>query len=167
MQLSENVRKGNNLTYAITLFVVMLPEAYLISDFRICTLDEWPPHRSYPGRWDLSWFVLLSILASASQYLLLLLGPYHFCPLLSPWNVHSISPIFLKRFLVFSILFFSSISLHCLFKKAFLSLFARLWNCAFSWIYLFLFHFFSFHSYVKPLQITTLPSFMSFLGGWF
>ena len=39
MQLSENVRKGNNLTYAIALFVVMLPEAYLISDFRISTLD--------------------------------------------------------------------------------------------------------------------------------
>ena len=129
MQLSENVRKGNNLTYAITLFVVMLPEAYLISDFRISILDEWPPHRGYPGRWDLSWFVLLSILASASQYLLFLLGPYHFCPLLSPWNIHSISTIFLKRFLVFSILFFSSISLHCLFKKAFLSLFASLWNC--------------------------------------
>ena len=28
--------------------------------------------------------VLLCILATSSSYLLLLLGPYHFCPLLSP-----------------------------------------------------------------------------------
>ena len=46
--------------------------------------------------------------------LLLLLGPYHFCPLLSP-SLHEMVPwylIFLKRCLVFPILLFSSISLH-------------------------------------------------------
>ena len=42
-----------------------------------------------------------------------------------------ISQIFLKRSLVFPILLFSFISLHCLFKKAFLSLLAILWNSAF------------------------------------
>lgn len=44
------------------------------------------------------------------------------CPLLSP--------IFLNRSLVFPILYFSSISLHCS-LKAFLSLLAVLWNSAF------------------------------------
>ena len=34
------------------------------------------------------------------------------------WNVPLISPIFLKRSLVFPIIFFPFISLHCLFKKA-------------------------------------------------
>ena len=44
--------------------------------------------------------------------------------------------IFLKRSLVFPTLLFSSISLHYSLKKAFLSLLAILWNCAFSWVYL-------------------------------
>ena len=52
------------------------------------------------------------------------------------WNVPLISPIFLKRCLVLTILLFLSISLHCSFKKAFLSLLALLWNSEFSWIYL-------------------------------
>ena len=51
-------------------------------------------------------------------------------------NVPLIPPIFLKRSLVFPILLLSCISLHCLLKKSFLSLFAILWNSAFSWIYL-------------------------------
>ena len=41
-----------------------------------------------------------------------------------------------KISLVFPILLFSSTSLHCLFRKAFLSLFAILWNSAFKWVYL-------------------------------
>ena len=40
-----------------------------------------------------------------------------------------VTPIFLKRYLVFPFLLFSSISLHLL-KKAFLSLLALLWNSA-------------------------------------
>ena len=44
--------------------------------------------------------------------------------------------IFLKRSLVFSILLFSSISLHWSLKKAFLSLLAILWNSAFRCLYL-------------------------------
>ena len=43
--------------------------------------------------------------------------------------------IFLRRSLVFPILLFSSISLHCS-LKAFLSLLAILWISAFSWVYL-------------------------------
>ena len=42
----------------------------------------------------------------------------------------------LKRFLVFPILSFSSISLHCLLRKSFLFLLAILWNSAFRWVYL-------------------------------
>ena len=46
-----------------------------------------------------------------------------------------VSLIFLKRSLVFSILLFSSISLHWSLKKAFLSLLAILWNSTFKWVY--------------------------------
>jgi len=46
-----------------------------------------------------------------------------------------VSPIFLKRSLVFPILLFSSSSLHYSLKKAFLSPLAVLWNSAFSWVY--------------------------------
>ena len=53
-------------------------------------------------------------------------------------DVLLVSLIFLKRPLVFLILLFSSISLHCSRKKAFLSLLPVLWNSAFSWVYLFL-----------------------------
>ena len=52
------------------------------------------------------------------------------------WNVPFVFLIFLKRALVFPILLFSSISLHWSLRKAFLSLLAILWNCAFKWVYL-------------------------------
>ena len=52
------------------------------------------------------------------------------------WNVPLVSLIFLKRFLVFPILLFSSISVHWTLRKAFLSLLAILWNSAFKWVYL-------------------------------
>ena len=51
-------------------------------------------------------------------------------------NVLSISPIFLKRSLVFPLLWFSSSFIHCSLKKAFLSHCAVLWKSLFSWIYL-------------------------------
>ena len=47
-----------------------------------------------------------------------------------------VSLIFLKRSLVFPILLFSSISLHWLLRKAFLSLLAILWNSAFRCLYI-------------------------------
>ena len=52
------------------------------------------------------------------------------------WNVPLVSLIFLTRSLVFPILLFSSISLHWLLRKAFLSLLAILWNSSFKWEYL-------------------------------
>ena len=63
------------------------------------------------------------------------------------WNVFLVSLIFLKRSLVFPILLFSSISLHWLLKKSFLSLLAILWNSAFKWVYLFF----------SPLPFASLP----------
>ena len=48
-----------------------------------------------------------------------------------PWYL-----TFLKRSLVFPILLFSSISLHCSLRKTYLSLLAILWNSAFIWVYL-------------------------------
>ena len=49
------------------------------------------------------------------------------------WNAPLVSLMFLKRSLVFPNLLFSSISLHWLLRKAFLSLLAILWNSAFKW----------------------------------
>ena len=52
------------------------------------------------------------------------------------WNVPLVSLIFLKRFLIFPILLFSSISLHWSLRRAFLLLLAILWNYTFEWVYL-------------------------------
>ena len=52
------------------------------------------------------------------------------------WNVPLISLIFLTRSLIFPILLFSSISFHWSLRKAFLSLLAIHWTCAFKWVYL-------------------------------
>ena len=77
--------------------------------------------------------VLLCIL-STSSYLLLLLGPCHFCPLLC-LSLHEMFPWHLQFSLVFPILLFFSISLHCSLKKAsYLSL--LLSETAFSLVYL-------------------------------
>ena len=86
------------------------------------------------------------------------------------WNVPLVSPTFLKGSLVFPILLFSSISVHCSHMKV-LSLLPILWNSAFSWVYFsfllcLLLLFFSQLS-VRPPQTTTLPSCLSFSLGWF
>ena len=68
---------------------------------------------------------------------MLLLGPYYLCPLLCA-SLHEMFPwylIFPKKSLVFPILFFSSIFLHCSLRKAFLSLLVILRNSAFRWVY--------------------------------
>ena len=77
----------------------------------------------------------LFLITSASIRSLLFL--FFIVPIFA-WNVPLIliSPIFLTRSLVFPILLFPSFSLHCSFKKAFLSLLAILWNSAFSWVFL-------------------------------
>ena len=144
----------------LALFVVML-KVHLTSHSRMSgsipgclALGEWSHHHDYLGHEGLFCSVLLCILAISSWYLLLLLGPYYFCPLLSPstWNVPLVSLIFLKRSLVFPILLFSSTSLHWSPRKAFLSLLVILRNSAFKWVYLsfFLaFHFLLFTAICK------------------
>ena len=85
-----------------------------------------------------------SFLSSSSVYschlFLISSASVSFIPFLSfivpifAWNVHLVSLIFLKRYLVFPILLFFSISLHWTLRKTFLSLLAILWNSAFRWI---------------------------------
>ena len=71
---------------------------------------------------------------------------------------------------VFPILLFSSISLHWLLRKAFLSLLAILWNSAFKWEYLsfspLLFASLLFRAVWRPPQTTILPFCISFPWGW-
>ena len=98
--------------------------------------------------------VLLCVLTTCSQSLLLLSLPNKSLPFLFfmvpilPRNISLIAQIFLMKSLVFPILLFSSIFLHCSFKKASLSLLATLWNSGFSWVYLSL----------SPLPFTSLLS---------
>ena len=82
--------------------------------------------------------VLLCILVTSSQYLLFLLSPYCFCPLLCP-SLHEVFlgvSYFLDEIssLSYSIVFL--ISLHFSLRKALLSLLAILWNSAFRWVYI-------------------------------
>ena len=86
------------------------------------------------------------------------------------WNVPLVSLIFLKRSLVFPILLFSSISLHWSVRKAFLSLLAILWNCAFRCLYLsfspLLFASLFSQLSVRPPQTAILLFCISFPWGW-
>ena len=90
----------------LVLFVVMLPKGHLTS------------HSKMSGS---KWVITPSWLLS-------------FILLIFSWNLLLVSLIFLKRSLVFPILLFSSISLHWLLGKTFLSLLAILWNSAFKWV---------------------------------
>ena len=115
----------------------MLPKAHLTSHSRMSG-SRWVTTPSWlSGSLRPFCIVLLCILTISSSSLLIrsLLFLFFIMPILA-WTVPLVSPIFLKRSLVFPILLFSSISLHCSLKKAFLSLLAILWNSAFSWVYL-------------------------------
>ena len=115
----------------------MLPKAHLTSHSRMsgCRWVTTP-----------SWLSgsLRSFLDSSSVYsyhLFLIssasVGSLLFLPFIVPslaWSVPLISPVFLKCSLVFSSLLFSSTSLHCSLKQAFLSLLAILQNSEFRWI---------------------------------
>ena len=63
-----------------------------------------------------------------------------YVPILA-WNSPLMSSVLLEISIVFPTLLSSSISLHCSFKKTFLSLLAILWRSAFSWVYLTFFSF--------------------------
>ena len=122
----------------LALFVVMLPMAHLTSHDRMSG-SKWVSTPSWPSK------SLRPVLYSSSVYscqlLLIISASVRSLPFLSfimpilSWNVPLVSLPF-KRSLVFSILLFSSVSLHCSIKKAFLYLLATFWNLAFSWVYL-------------------------------
>ena len=101
-------------------------------------LGEWSHHCDYG-----SWSSFLYRFSVYSCHLFLISFTYvrslPFLSFLVPilaWNVPLISLIFLKKSLVFLILFFFSISLHYSLKKTFLSFLSILWNSAFRWVYL-------------------------------
>ena len=91
------------------------------------------------------------------------------------WNVPLVSLIFLKRSqdlfpLVFPILWFSSISSQWSLRKAFLSLFAILWNSAFKCVYLsfspWLFASLLFTAICKASSDSHFAFCISFFGRW-
>ena len=122
----------------LALFILMLPKAHLtslsrMSGSRWVTTPSWLAGSLRPFLYSSVYSYHLFSISSFSASSLLFLS--FIMPILT-WHVPLISPIFLKRSVVFPILLFSSISFHCSFKKAFLSLLAILWNAALSWIYL-------------------------------
>ena len=122
----------------LVLFIVILPKAHLAPHSRmfgsrwVITLSwlsgSWRSflHSSFVYSWH---FLIYSAYVRTIQFL-------SFIEPIFSWNVPLAFLIFLKRPLVFPILLFSSISLHCSLRKAFLSLPAILWNSAFKWVYL-------------------------------
>ena len=139
-------------------------------------LHEWPHHCGYLGHSD-------NFLYSSSGYschLVLIPSTYvrsiHFRSFIVPifaWNIPLISPIFLKRSLVFPILFNSFLVFLCIVYLRTLSYISFIFSGTLHSIgYIFPFLpslsplFFS-QLFVKPPQTTTLPSCISFSLGWF
>ena len=125
----------------LALFVVMLSKAHLTLHSRMSGSGwVWVITPSWlSGSWRS--FLYSSSLYSCHLFLIssasvMSLPFLSFIELIFAWNVPLVALIFLKRSLVFPILLFSSISLHWLLRKAFLSLLAVLWNSAFRWVYL-------------------------------
>ena len=140
---------------SLAFFVVMPPKAHLtshskISGSRWVTTPSWLSRSLRPFLHGSVYSCYLFLISSASVRSLRFLS--FIMPTLA-WNVPLIAPLFLKRCLILPILLFSSISLHCSFKKAFLSLLAILWNSTVGYIFSFLpylLHFFFSQLFVKP-----------------
>ena len=126
----------------IALLVVVLSKGHLpshsgMSGSRLVIIPSW-----LSGSWSFFFFFFFlysSFVYSCHLFLISFLSlrsiPFlSYIVLIFAWNVPFVSLIFFKRSLVFSILFFSSISFHCSLRKAFLSLLAILWNSAFKWV---------------------------------
>ena len=110
----------------LALFVVMLPQAHLTSRSRMSS-PRWVITPSWLSESRKS-FLYSSSVYSCHLFLisLLPLGPYHFCPLLSP-PLHQIFlgiSNLLEEITSLSYSIVSSISLHWWLRKAFLSLLA-------------------------------------------
>ena len=123
----------------LALFTVMLPKAHLTSHFRRSG-SRWVITPSWLS-WSWRSFLYNSSVYSCHLFLMssASVRSIPFLSYIEPifaWNVPLVSLIFLKRSLVFPVLLFSSVSLHWLLRKAFLSLLAILWNSAFRYLYL-------------------------------
>ena len=158
----------------LALFIVMLPKAHLTSHSRMSG-SRWvitPSWLSESLRTFLYSFSVYSchlfLISSASVRSIPFLS---FIKPIFAWNIPLVSLIFLRRSLVFTILLFSSISLHWSLRKAFLSLLAILWNSAFRWVYLSFsplpFISLVFSAIWKASSDNHLPSWISFYWGWF
>jgi len=163
----------SGLTFRSLIHLVMLVKALLTSHSRMSG-----------SRWMITLLWLSGFLYSSSVYscYVFLISSVSvrsilFLCFIEPifaWDVLLVSLIFLKRSLVFPILLFSSISLHCSVRKAFISLLAILWDLlsfAFRWS---IFPFFLCYSllffsqlFVRPPQTTILPFCISCSWGWF
>ena len=146
---ASSFRIWNSLTgipsHPLALFVVMLSKAHLTSHSRmsgsrwVITPSGYLGHTIWlSGSWRsflyssvYSFHLFLIFFASVESKLFL-----SFIVPIVAWNVPLVSLIFLMRSIGFSILLFSSISLHCSLRKALLPLLAFLWNSAFKWVYL-------------------------------
>ena len=123
---------------ALALLTAVLSKAHLTSHSRTSgsgwmTTPLWLSGSLKSSSYGSSvYFFCLCLISSASIRSLLFLS---FTVPVFGWNVLLILPIFLKRSLVFALLLFSSVPLHCSLKKAFLSLLVIFWNSAFSWVY--------------------------------
>ena len=121
------------LSPPLAFFAVMLLECLSwLHTPRYLALGEWSHHHGYLGHWDLFLYSSvyschLFLISSASVRSMPFLS---FILPIFAWNVHMVSLFFLKISLVFTILLFSSISLHWSWRKA-LSHLAIHWNSAF------------------------------------
>ena len=121
----------------LALFIVMLPKVHLSSHSRMSD-SRWV---IIPSWLSVSWrsFLYSSvILATSSEYLLLLLGPYIFCPLLC--SSLQKCPPGISNFLEESSSLSHSIAFLYFFalitKEGFLISPCYSWNSAFKWVYL-------------------------------
>ena len=120
----------------LALFVVMLPKAHMTSHSRISG-SRWvitPLWLSGLWRSFLYSFIYSCHLLISSASVSSIPFLYFIVPIFV-WDVPLVSLVFLKRYLLFPILLFPSISLCWSLRKAFLSLLAILWNSAFKWVY--------------------------------
>ena len=117
----------------LALIIVMLPQAHLTLHSRMSG-SRWmiTPSRLSGSLRSFFFFgsILLCILAISSPSIMSVPFPSFIVPIFA-WNVPLVSLIFLKRYLVFPILLFSSISLLWSLRKAISSLLTIRWNSAF------------------------------------
>ena len=108
----------------LVFLVVMLHKAHLTSHSRISgsrwvTTPLWLSRSLRPFLYSsFVYYCHLFLISCAYVRSLQLLS---FTMLILAWEVPLVSPIFLKKSLVFTILLFSSVSLHCSLEKGFLS----------------------------------------------